>query len=62
MSQKTKVLIDQTRLITGHKARGSGTYINNLVNSLKSESLVRLVDSYSDEPDVVHIHILIHFF
>lgn len=54
MSQKTKVLIDQTRLITGHKARGSGTYINNLVNSLKSESLVRLVDSYSDEPDVVH--------
>ncbi len=54
MSQKTKVLIDQTRLITGHKARGSGTYINNLINSLKSGHLVDLVNSQSDKPSVVH--------
>ncbi len=54
MNQKNKVLIDQTRLITGHKARGSGTYINNLINSLKSGGLVELTSTHNEKPDVVH--------
>ncbi len=62
MNQPIKVLIDQSRLITGHKARGSGTYINNLINSLSKNDAVKLVNNYSSGPSIVHFPYFDPFF
>lgn len=62
MNQKNKILIDQTRLITGHKARGSGRYITNLIDSIKKQNTVDLVDSYGDFPQIVHFPYFDPFF
>ncbi len=62
MNQRIKILIDQSRLITGHKARGSGTYINNLINSLSENRGIKLVENYSSNPDVVHFPYFDPFF
>lgn len=53
MNQKNKVLIDQTRLITGHKARGSGVYIKNLISSISQLGTIELVDNAS-HAQVIH--------
>lgn len=62
MNQKIKVLIDQTRLITGHKARGSGRYIKNLTACLKKLNYLDIVESYSDSPQAVHFPYFDPFF
>lgn len=62
MNQKIKVLIDQTRLITGHKARGSGTYIKNLTESLEGLGDVELIENYLNKPDLVHFPYFDPFF
>lgn len=62
MNQKIKVLIDQTRLSTGHKSRGSGVYIQNLLNSLVKIPELEVVENISDSPDLVHFPYFDPFF
>ncbi|MDP1744542.1 MAG: glycosyltransferase, partial [Bacteroidota bacterium] len=48
-----KVFIDNSPLTSGHAVRGIGNYTRNLIEGIKRNNVIQLVD-LADQPDIIH--------